>query len=117
MPPAFRYGVAMEDNPQYLLSKSYAPAVQGRLSRLPSRDQLSIASWLIRTPIGTHYALQVIECLENLARQEESHPAKILSQVLTDFSGAESLPKETGRQVRDILINKLHPQNRGPTLR
>ena len=53
MVPSFRYGSPMTINTDQILSKTYAPAVQSRLSLFPSKDQLPIASWLIKTPISS----------------------------------------------------------------
>lgn len=97
-----------ENTPQHL-SRHYAPAVLNRLARLPSKDQLPIASWLIKFPIGTNYALQVLECLEDLSRKEESAPSRILHQTLAPLTDYEAHPKELGRQVRDALHKRLHP--------
>jgi hypothetical protein len=99
----------MEEKAQILLSKSYAPAVLNRLSRLPSRDQPPIASWLIKTPIGTNYALQILEQIEDLAKKEESAPAQLLTQVLMQMKADKLQPKELGRRVRDQLSKRLHP--------
>jgi hypothetical protein len=97
-----------DDTPQHL-ARHYAPAVLSRLSHLPSKDQLPIASWLIKCPIGTNVALQVLECLEDLSRKEEAAPSRILHQALSPLAGYEGHPKELGRQIRDALHKRLHP--------
>ena len=97
-----------EDAPQHL-ARHYAPAVLNRLSRLPSKDQMPIASWLIKVPIGTNYAMQVLECLEDLGRKEEVPPSRILHQTLSPLTDYEGHPKELGRRVRDALHKRLHP--------
>lgn len=91
------------------LTRHYAPAVISRLSRFPSKDQLPIASWLIRFPIGTNYAMQVLDCLEDLSKKEEAAPSQILHQTTTPFSEKKGHPKEMGKQVRDALHKRLHP--------
>lgn len=91
------------------LARYYAPAVLSRLGRLPSKDQLPIASWLGSHPIGTNYALQVLECLEDLSRNEESSPSRILHQALRTLDGDEGHPKELGKKLRDALHKRLHP--------
>jgi hypothetical protein len=97
-----------ESTPQHL-ARHYAPAVLNRLGRLPSKDQLPIASWLIKFPIGTNYAMQVLECLEDLSRKEAAAPSRILHQILLPMTDYEGHPKELGRQVRDALHKRLHP--------
>jgi len=101
--------MAMVDRTQKLLAKAYAPAVQHRLARLPSRDQLPIASWLIQTPIGTNYALQILENLEDLSKREESRPSAVLNRVLGAVQNDNLQPKEMGRRIRDCLHQSLHP--------
>lgn len=95
------------------LMKTYAPAVVRRLSALPSKDQRPIASWLFKTPIGTNYALQILEHLTDLAKKEEAAASKILTQVLKENAAtldkSEALPKEQGRQLCLILERRLHP--------
>jgi hypothetical protein len=99
----------MNDPTPQQLALQYAPAVLHRLGRLPSKDQLPIASWLIKFPIGTNYAMQVLECLEDLSRKEEAAPSRILHQILTPLTDYEGHPKELGRRVRDALHKRLHP--------
>jgi hypothetical protein len=99
----------MSDDTPQKLGRHYAPAVHNRLGRLPSKDQLPIASWLIKFPIGTNYALQVLECLEDLSRKEEAAPSRILHQALNPLTDYRAHPKELGRQVRDALHKRLHP--------
>jgi hypothetical protein len=99
----------MTDSIQAQLARLYAPAVWQRLSRLPSKDQRPVASWLIKVPIGTNYAIQILQHLEDLAKKLETSPAKILTQTLTQLSNPSDLPKEFGRQFRDHLYASLHP--------
>jgi len=101
----------MSERTQNLLSKNYAPAVLGRLSRLPSRDQLPIATWLIKTPIGTNYAMQILEQLEDLSKKEEVGAAQVLNRFLRDLDANRLHPKEVGKRLRDILYQRLHPQS------
>lgn len=99
----------MEEKAQTLLSKYYAPAVLNRLTRFPSQEQWTIAAWLVQTPIGTNYALQILEQLEDLARKEEVRASRLLADVLGALPQEHSHPKKVGRKVRDILSRRLHP--------
>lgn len=95
------------------LNKFYAPAVIRRLTSLPSKDQLPIGAWLVKTPVGTNYAMQILESLLDLSKKEETPASQILTQLLKEHPMAdewkEALPKEQGRQVRDLLQRRLHP--------
>ncbi len=100
----------MSEKAQDLLHKIYAPAVENRLSRFPSKDQLPIASWLVQTPVGTNFALQILELLEDLSQKEEKNASALLTQVLVSLENNELHPKEIGQEVRDLLALRLHPQ-------
>jgi len=93
------------------LAKNYAPAVPSRLSRFPSREQMAIASWLIQTPVGTNYALQILEQLADLAKREEQAASKLLFQILGEIASDQLQPKELGRRLRDELARRLHPKS------
>ncbi len=101
----------MSEDAVTLLHRSYAPAVHRRLSLFPSRDQLPIASWLIQNPVGTNYALQILENLEDLARKEDQAPASVLFQTLGILKGDKLQPKDLGRQIRDELSRRIHPSS------
>lgn len=101
----------MADSIQAQLVRLYAPAVWQRLTRFPSKDQRPVASWLVKVPVGTNYAMQILEHLEDLAKKLETSPAKILTQALHQLSNPSGLPKEFGRQVRDQLYASLHPKS------
>ncbi len=99
----------MEDKTPFLLAKSYAPAVQSRLSRFPSKDQHPIASWLIQTPVGTNYALEILNQLEDLAKKEERSASSLLFQAVSSLQTDKLQPKEIGRRLRDDLSKRVHP--------
>ena len=101
----------MSESIQVQLARLYAPAVWQRLSRLPSKDQRPVATWFLKIPIGTNYAMQILEHLEDLAKKLESSPAKILTQTLNQIEDPSDRPKELGRQVRDHLYSALHPKS------
>ena len=103
----------MNENTPALLAKSYAPAVQKRLGQFPSRDQSSIASWLIQNTVGTNYALQILEHLDDLSRREEASASQIFFRVLASLSVHKRQPKEIGRRLRDDLQRILHPTSGG----
>ena len=95
-----------------LLAKSYAPAVQKRLGAFPSRDQNPIASWLIQNPVGTNYALQILDSLDDLSRREQAGASQILFRILASLTVDKRQPKEIGRRLRDEFQRHLHPQSR-----
>lgn len=99
----------MENPIESLLAKSYAPAVLKRLSHFPSRDQMPVASWLVQNPVGTNYALQILEQLEDLARKTEQPPSHCLTGALSSLQDDKLQPKDLGRRVRDFLSKQLHP--------
>ena len=96
---------------QKLLSRHYAPAVQSRLSRLPSRDQLPLASWLVQNPVGTSYALQILEHLESLSKKKELAVSQILARILAPFQQDKLHPKELGKKILEVLHQTLHQQS------
>lgn len=91
------------------LTRSYAPAVHKRLSGFPSRDQVPIGSWLLQNAVGTNYALQILDQLDDLSRREECGAAKVLFGVLSLLPADKLQPKEIGRRLRDELQRRLHP--------
>jgi len=101
----------MKEKIQNKLANSYAPAVHSRLSRFPSRDQLPIAAWLVQTPIGTNFALQILEHLQDLSKKSEMAPSSLLTQILSQLEIDERHPKEIGRQVRGALVRELNPKS------
>ncbi len=107
----------MSEKAQDLLHKIYAPAVEHRLSRFPSKDQLPIASWLVQTPVGTNFALQILELLEGLSQKEEKNASALLTHVLSSLENNELHPKEIGQQVRDLLARRLHPKISDPQIK
>jgi hypothetical protein len=66
---------------------------------------------LLQNPIGTNYALQILERLEDLARREEAAPAKLLFHALGSLQTDKLQPKEIGRRVRDELDRLMHPRS------
>ncbi len=99
----------MSEQAHKLLSRSYAPAVEARIATLPSRDQRIIVQWLLRHPVGTNYALQILEFLKDLAQREDIAPAALLTQSLSRLGEDERHPKELGKKLRDLLQRQLHP--------
>ncbi len=99
----------MSEQAHKLLSRSYAPAVEARIATLPSRDQRPIVRWLLLHPIGTNYALQVLEFLKDLAQRDNVAPAVLLTQSLSRLGEDERHPKELGKKLRDLLQRQLHP--------
>jgi len=72
---------------------------------------MAIASWLIQTPIGTNYALQILDQLEDLSKKEEQAASKLLFQILGSLATDRLQPKEVGRRLRDELARRIHPQS------
>lgn len=101
----------MENNSRQQLARTYAPAVLQRLEGLPTKDQLPIAAWLIKTPVGTNYALQILSHLSDLARRKEQSLSQCLTQTLSQLGEIPTQPKEVGRQVRDHLLGELKPES------
>lgn len=101
----------MEKSSRQQLSRTYAPAVLQRLDQFPTKDQLPIAAWLVKTPVGTNYALQILTSLEDLSRKEGQAPSQCLTGVLAQMGEIPDQPKEVGRQVRDCLARKLKPES------
>ncbi|MCP5468129.1 MAG: hypothetical protein H7A32_02540 [Deltaproteobacteria bacterium] len=100
----------MAEHAKLKLAKLYAPAVQVRLARFASKEQLSIAAWLAQNPIGTNYAMQVLEFLEDLSKKENIRPSILLRQIIQNFEEDKLHPKELGRRLRDHMYRKLHPK-------
>ncbi len=107
----------MAEHAKRKLAKLYAPAVQVRLARFASKEQLSIAAWLAQNSIGTNYAMQVLEFLEDLSKKENIRPSILLRQIIQNFEEDKLHPKELGRRLRDHMYRKLHPKTEQHRLR
>jgi hypothetical protein len=101
----------MEKELRTLLVKAYTPAVTTRLNRFSHQDRRLVASWLIRNPVGTNCALQILKNLEDLSKKAGQAPALMLSRVLADTATDEIPPKALGKKIRDILHQRLHAQS------
>jgi hypothetical protein len=94
------------------LKKNYAPAVLQRLKTFPDLEQKGLTAWLLKNPVGTNYALQILECLRDLAKKEERKSSVLLTETVAQMEPETLHPKKLGRKVRDQLAERLHPISR-----
>ncbi len=102
----------MPPQAEVILKNSYAPAVLQRLKTFPNLEQKGLTSWLIQNPVGTNYALQILEILKDLAKKEARESSVLLTETVAKIEPGKLHPKKLGRKVRDELAEKLHPVSR-----
>lgn len=91
--------------------ENYSESVARRLQRFKAEEAAFLKSWLLQYPIGSNYALQILEQLEDLLKKEARDLQKIFNEQFLSLDVSHLQPKELGKRLRDLFEKKLHPHS------